>query len=156
ELTATVVAPRASEGVGQLWFVCSLATDRADGFDEKQLAVLRQVTPVFALAVKAITMRSVGQGLLESYLGKDPAARVFAATRRRGKVSGAEAVLFCADLLSSPPLADPLPAGEILALLNDCFDCVARPLTRLGGEILKFMGDGMLAIFRPNDRRRAE
>jgi adenylate cyclase len=41
-------------------------------------------------------------------------------------------------------------------LLDDCFDCVARPLTRLGGEILKFMGDGMLAIFRTDDRRRAE
>jgi adenylate cyclase len=70
---------------------------------------VRQVTPLFALAVKAITMRSVGQGLLESYLGKDPAARVFAGTVRRGEVLSVEAVLFYADLRAFTALADTLP-----------------------------------------------
>src|SRR4051812_15580364 len=51
ELSSTIVGPRAGEGVGQLWFVCSLATDRADGFEENHLAVLRQVSPPFALAI---------------------------------------------------------------------------------------------------------
>src|SRR4029077_3304128 len=82
ELAATIDGPQAREGVGQLWFVCSVATDRAGGFEESHLSALRQGTPLVALAVKAITMRSVGQGLLESYLGKDPAARVFAGTVR--------------------------------------------------------------------------
>ncbi len=156
ELTGSIAGPRAAEGVGQLWFICSMATDRADGFEESHLSTLQQVTPLFALAVKAITMRSVGQGLLESYLGKDPAARVFAGTVRRGEVLAVEAVLFYADLRSFTEFADTLPAREVLALLDDCFDCMARPLTRLGGEILKFMGDGLLAIFRIDGRRRAE
>jgi adenylate cyclase len=133
ELGPSIAGPRARGGMGQLWFICSVAADRADGFEEEHLAVLRQVLPLFALAVKAVTMRAVGQGLLD-----------------------VEAVLFYADLRSFTPLADTLPGRELLALLDDCFDCIARPLTRLGGEILKFMGDGMLAIFRTDDRRRAE
>ncbi len=156
ELTATIAGPRASEGVGQLWFVCSVATDRAQGFEESHLSALRQITPLFALAVKAITMRSVGQGLLESYLGKDPAARVFAGTVRRGEVFSVEAVLFYADLRAFTALADALPGRELVALLDDCFDCMVHPVERLGGEILKFMGDGLLAIFRTDERRRAE
>jgi len=156
ELGPSISGPRPSGGVGQLWLVSSVATDRADGFDEEHVTVLRQVLPLFALAVKAITMRAVGQGLLEAYLGTDPAARVLAGTVRRGEVLDVAAVLFYADLRSFTPLADMLPGRDLLALLDDCFDCVARPLTRLGGEILKFMGDGMLAIFRTDDRRRAE
>jgi len=156
ELGPSISGPRASSGMGQLWLVCSVATDRADGFEDQHLTVLRQVLPLFALAVKAITMRAVGQGLLEAYLGTDPATRVLAGTVRRGEVLDVAAVLFYADLRSFTPLADTLPGRDLLALLDDCFDCVARPLTRLGGEILKFMGDGMLAIFRTDDRRRAE
>jgi adenylate cyclase len=156
ELSGAIAGPRASEGVGQLWFICSLTTDRAEGFEESHLSTLRQVTPLFALAVKAITMRSVGQGLLESYLGKDPAARVFAGTVRRGEVLSVEAVLLFADLSGFTAIADTLPGRELLALLDACFDCMVRPVERLGGEILKFMGDGLLAIFRTDDRRRAE
>jgi adenylate cyclase len=156
ELTGSTDGPRASEGVGQLWFICSMTTDRAEAFEESHLSTLRQVTPLFALAVKAITMRSVGQGLLESYLGKDPAARVFAGTVRRGEVLSVEAVLLFADLSGFTAIADTLPGGELLALLDGCFDCMVRPVHRLGGEILKFMGDGLLAIFRTDGRHRAE
>ncbi len=156
ELVGTVPVPTAREGVSQLWFVCSLATDRPGGFNDRHMATLREVTPLFALAVKAITMRSVGQGLLESYLGRDPAARVFAGTVRRGEVVSVEAVLLYADLRAFTALADTLPGRELVALLDDCFDCMVRPVERLGGEILKFMGDGLLAIFRTDDRRRAD
>src|SRR5258708_4130917 len=148
--------PIADQGVGQLWLACSVATDRAGGFNEHDLALLRQVLPLFALAAKATTMRAVTQGLLEAYLGADPAARVLARTVRRGEGLGVEAALLYADLRSFTSLADTLPGRELIALLDDCFDCMARPLTRLGGEILKFMGDGLLAIFRTDERRRAE
>ena len=147
---------RPDEGLGQLWLICSVATDRAQGFDDAQLGVLREVLPVFALAVKAITMRVVGQGLLESYLGTDPAARVLAGTFRRGELHEVEAVLLYADLRDFTALADSLPGRELIGLLNDCFDCMVRPLPRRGGEVLKFLGDGLLAIFRTDERRRAE
>jgi adenylate cyclase len=156
ELAPGIVGPRINEGVGQLWLASSVATDRVDGFGDTHLAVLREVLPVFALAVKAVTMRAVYQGLLESYLGSDPAARVLAGTVRRGVVQGVEAVLFYADLRSFTPLADSLPGDELIALLDGCFDCMVRPLDRRGGEVLKFLGDGLLAIFRLKERRHAE
>jgi len=155
ELTPGIGGPRAHEGIGQLWFLCSVATDAADGFDDTHLAALRTVLPVFALAIKAVAMRAVGQGLLESYLGTDPAARVMAGTVLRGEVHEVEAVLFYADLRDFTALADTLPGRELIALLDDCFDCMVRPMTRRGGEVLKFLGDGLLAIFRTDDRQRA-
>ena len=154
ELSPGIVNPRANEGVGQLWLVSSVATDRADGFDDGQIATLREVLPVFALAAKAVTMRAVGQGLLEAYLGKDPASRVLAGTVLRGEVQSVDAVLFYADLRAFTPLADSLPGGELIALLDGCFDCMVRPVNRHGGEVLKFLGDGLLAIFRLKERQR--
>ena len=156
ELTPGTVGPRPLEGVGQLWLASSIATDRADGFSDGHLTVLREVLPVFALAVKAITLRTIFQGLLESYLGTDPAARVLAGTVQRGAVQGVEAVLLYADLRDFTRLADSLPGDQLIALLDGCFDCMVRPVNRHGGEVLKFMGDGLLAIFRLKERRQAE
>ena len=156
ELALQSTSPSPTAGVSQLWFVTSMATDLANGFDDAHLAALREVLPVFALAVKAITMRAVQQGLLESYLGADPARRVLDGTVQRGAAQSVEAVLFYADLRSFTPLADSLPGDELLALLDGCFDCMVRPVNRHGGEVLKFLGDGLLAIFRLSDRRRSE
>ncbi len=156
ELAPGVDAPRPQQGVGQLWLVSSVCTGRAGGFHEDELAVLREVLPIFALAIKAVTMREIGQGLLESYLGTDPARRVLAGTVQRGAVHSVEAVLLYADLRSFTPLADSLPGDQLIALLDGCFDCMVRPVNRHGGEVLKFLGDGLLAIFRLSERRRSE
>jgi len=71
-------------------------------------------------------------------------------------VQGVEAVLLYADLRDFTRLADSLPGAQLLALLDGCFDCMVRPVNRHGGEVLKFMGDGLLAIFRLKERRQAE
>lgn len=148
------------ERAGQLGLVCSLTTDRPGGYTMGDIELIDRLLPLFALAVKATTLRSVGEGLLASYLGTDPARRVLEGRVLRGEVQGVEAVLLYADLRSFTPLADTLPGAELIALLDDCFDCMVRPVTRRGGEILKFLGDGLLAIFRMegriDDRRRAE
>lgn len=156
ELGPGRAGPRPNEGVSALWLATSMAADRAEGFEPGHLATLREALPIFALAVKAVTIRSVGQGLLESYLGKDPAARVMSGTVLRGELQGVEAVLFYADLRSFTPLADSLPGDQLVALLDGCFDCMVRPVNRHGGEVLKFLGDGLLAIFRLRERRHAE
>jgi len=155
-LAPAAPTPDDTEGADQLWAVCSFTTDRSGGFSDRDIATLRQLLPLFALAVKATTMRTVSHGLLASYLGNDPAARVLAGAVRRGEVQGVEAVLFYADLRSFTPLADSLPGSELIALLDGCFDCMVRPVNRHGGEVLKFLGDGLLAIFRLKERRRAE
>lgn len=156
ELMMQIGEPNAAEPAGQLGSVVSLATDRAGGFDEVHLATLRALLPLFALAVKATTMSALGQGLLAAYLGTDPARRVLAGSVQRGKVESVEAVLLYADLRSFTPFADTLPGNELMTLLDGCFDCMVRPVNRHGGEVLKFLGDGLLAIFRTGGRRRAE
>jgi adenylate cyclase len=133
-----------------------MAADRAEGFEPEHLAKLREALPIFALAVKAVAIRAVGQGLLESYLGKDPAARVMSGTVLRGELQGVEAVLLYADLRAFTPLADSLPGDQLVAMLDGCFDCMVRPVNRHGGEVLKFLGDGLLAIFRLKERQRPE
>jgi adenylate cyclase len=156
ELAARVGGPEEVERASELWLVVSVTTDCAGGYSDPQMVMLRELLPLFAVAMKAATSLAVGQGLLAAYLGADPAARVFAGTVLRGEAQSVEAVLFYADLREFTSLADTLPGRELIHLLDECFDCMARPVTRRGGEILKFLGDGLLAIFRTDDRRRAE
>lgn len=150
------LAPQVPERLGELFLVCSLTTDRPGGYSDAHVEAMRSLLPVFAVAAKATTMRTVYQGLLSAYLGQDPATRVLAGTVQRGEVQGVEAVLFFTDLRGFTALADTLPGRDLIVLLDDCFDCMVRPLTVRGGEVLKFMGDGLLAIFRIEDRPRAE
>jgi adenylate cyclase len=156
ELSPQVGEPAAAERVGELWLVCSVTTDRPGGFADTHVTALREVLPVFALAAKATAMRAIYEGLLAAYLGQDPAARILSGRVQRGEVLGVEAVLFFTDLRGFTALADTLPGRDLIGLLDDCFDCMVRPVVARGGEVLKFLGDGLLAIFRIEDRPRAE
>jgi adenylate cyclase len=156
ELAPQIGGPADAERVGELWLVCSLTTDRPGGFADAHIAALGEVLPVFALAAKATAMRAIYEGLLAAYLGHDPAGRVLSGTVHRGEVQGVEAVLFFTDLRGFTALADALPGRDLIGLLDDCFDCMVRPVTARGGEVLKFLGDGLLAIFRIEDRPRGE
>ncbi len=156
ELAPQLPVLEAAGSAGELWLVASFATDKKGGYSEAEMARLREILPLFALAVKATTMRAIFHGLLASYLGNDPAQRVVAGKVQRGEVQEVEAVLFYADLRDFTALADALPGRELIALLDECFDCMVRPVNRLGGEILKFLGDGLLGIFRVDSRHRAE
>ena len=155
ELAPQVGDPTAAERVGELMLVCSLTTDRAGGYRDAEVATLDALLPVFALAAKATTLRSVYRGLLAAYLGEDPASRVLAGTVQRGEVQGVEAVLLFTDLRGFTALADALPGSDLIVLLDDCFACMVRPIVARGGEILKYMGDGLLAIFRIEDGAHA-
>jgi adenylate cyclase len=156
ELTFKIGGSDSTERASQLGVVISLTTDHAGGFSDAHLGAARAALPLFALAIKASTIGALGHGLLETYLGADPARRVLAGSVRRGEVSGVEAVLLYADLRSFTPFADTLPGNELMALLDGCFACMVRPVSKHGGEVLKFLGDGLLAIFRIDERRRAE
>jgi adenylate cyclase len=156
ELSPQIGGPADAERVGELWLVCSVTTDRPGGFADTHVAALRELLPVFALAAKATAMRAIYEGLLAAYLGRDPAARVLEGTVQRGEVQSVEAVLFFTDLRGFTALADTMPGRDLIGLLDDCFDCMVRPVTARGGEVLKFLGDGLLAIFRIEDKPRAE
>lgn len=142
-----VGGPASAEHAERLWLVCSLPTDQPDGYRDSDVAVLDRLLPVFALAVKAVTTGAIGHGLLAAYLGDDPASRVFAGTVLRGGVQSVEAVLFYTDLRGFTALADVMPGPELIALLDECFECMVEPVAHHGGEVLKFLGDGLLAAF---------
>lgn len=147
ELTPQVGSSTEADHAERLWLVFSAATDRPGGFSDEGVALLREVLAVFALAVKAITLRGVGHGLLAAYLGNDPASRILAGTVLRGEVQSVEAVVFFTDLRGFTALADTMPGRELIVLLDDYFNCMVQPVMAHGGEVLKFMGDGMLAAF---------
>ena len=147
ELTPQVGSPTEADHAERLWLVFSAATDRPGGFSDQGVALLREVLPVFALAVKATTLRGVGHGLLAAYLGNDPASRILAGTVLRGEVQSVEAVVLFTDLRGFTALADTMPGRELIALLDDYFNCMVEPIVAREGEVLKFMGDGMLAAF---------
>ena len=94
-LAPQIGGPADPERLDELWLVCSFATDRPGGFADGQIATLRELVPVFALAAKATTMRTVNQGLLAAYLGQDPAEPRAGRDRaaRRGSGRGGGAVL---------------------------------------------------------------
>ncbi len=95
------------------------------------------------LAAKATTMRTVYAGAAVGLSRPGPGGRVLAGTVQRGEVQGVEAVLFFTDLRGFTALADTLPGRDLIMLLDDCFDCMVRPVTARGGEVLKFLGDGL-------------
>ena len=156
ELRPQIGGQREAEHAERLGLVCSVTTDRPGGYLDSDLAILKQALPLFALAAKAATMRTIGHGLLAAYLGNDPASRVFAGTVQRGEVQSVDAIVFFTDLRGFTALADITPGKELIALLDECFECMVAPVVKRGGEVLKFMGDGLLAAFAAGPAARAE
>ncbi|MDB5486766.1 MAG: adenylate/guanylate cyclase protein [Reyranella sp.] len=156
ELSPQIGGPTEPEHAERLWLAFSASTARPGGFRDEDIVFLREVLPVFAVAVKATSLRGIGHGLLAAYLGNDPASRVLSGTVLRGEVQSVEAVVFFTDLRGFTALADTMPGRELIALLDDYFTCMVQPVVARAGEVLKFMGDGMLAAFGVIAGNRAE
>jgi adenylate cyclase len=129
----------------------SWVTDRPSGFSDGEVALLERLQPHLVLAVAAVGNVWIGRALLETYLGRDAARRVLAGNIVRGRTETIRAVIWYSDLHGFTRLTDTLPAAEILALLNAYCEPVVEAITQAGGEVLKFMGDGVLAIFGGRD-----
>ena len=134
----------ASRGTGIAY---SFATDRREGFGEDDLTLLRSVLPALSLAMMAHAGHTIASGLLEAYLGSDAGRRVHAGAVERGSVESIRAALWFADMRGFTKLADSTPGLEIIELLDEVFEALTAPLRSRGGQVLKFMGDGMLAVF---------
>lgn len=125
----------------------SFATKRPGGFSDDELAATERLLPAFGTAVEVCEMRRTARLLLSTYLGHTAGERVLNGTIRRGDGEVIHAVLWLSDLHGFTELAETASLGETIGTLNAFFDCMAEPLQARGGEILKFIGDGMLAIF---------
>ena len=107
----------------------------------------RQAARFAAAPLAALTARATLTAALEAYLGRRSAARVLAAPLRRGVGETIRAALLCADLRGFTALSEAAPPAAVIAALDAWFDRIAGAVHAFGGEVLKFLGDGMLAIF---------
>jgi adenylate cyclase len=108
--------------------------------------MLNCALPAFAAAAELINLERMSRVLLQTYIGKSTGNRVNAGEIRRGDVSRIRAVLLFSDLRGFTQLSEALPGESIIDLLNEYFETLSAPFTAAGGEILKFIGDAMLAI----------
>jgi hypothetical protein len=134
----------------------SFATDRPDGFGDDDLRLIEAVLPPVSLAIVSDAEHTISAGLLAAYLGSDAGRRVHAGVVERGSVESIRAVLWYADIRGFTPIADAAPGPVLVDMLDDTFEILAAALRPRGGEVLKFLGDGMLASFTFVDATRDE
>jgi adenylate cyclase len=131
--------------------VVTWATDRAGGFTDRDTAALEEINPALAAIVETRAVRRVTENLLDTYLGPQAGRRVLAGQIQRAQGEQLRAVIMMADMRGFTALSDRLPGAEVIELLDDYFDAIVTPVEARKGEALKFMGDGVLAIFPAAD-----
>ncbi len=125
----------------------SWTTKRPGGFTDAQLADLKRVVPPLTRLIEVIGLRRVASTLLDTYVGKRAGERILAGQIRRGHTETMEAAIWLSDLRGFTALSDRLPPEQVVEILNLYFDCQVAAILKHGGEVLKFMGDGLLAVF---------
>lgn len=116
-------------------------------FGPAEVDRLRQVARFVAAPLAALAARAAAAAMLEAYLGRRSASRVLAGASRRGIGESIRAALLCADLRDFTALSEATEPAAMIATLDAWFDRVAGAVHAFGGEVLKFIGDGVLAIF---------
>jgi adenylate cyclase len=125
----------------------SFATDLPGGFRDDDLVLLRAVLPALSLAMMTHGGHMIASGLLKAYLGGDAGTRVHAGAVERGSVESVRAALWYADICGFTAIADTTPGLIVIELINAIFETLTASLRPRGGQVLKFLGDGMLATF---------
>lgn len=138
------------EGVLVSW--CS---DAPGGFSDADLELIRDLLPVLSLALKSASNRRMAEDLLAVYLGRDAGARVLSGEIRRGSLREIRAVVCYFDLSGFTRLTEQTPGDALISMLNDYFGIAVSAVQKNGGNVLKFMGDGMLAMFGQDDMTMA-
>lgn len=125
----------------------SVATDRSNGFTDLEIERFKALVPLLALVLEIKETRRIAATLLDTYLGRDAGRRVLGGLIRRGDGITIAAALWYCDLRNFTATTEALSRADTIALLNDYFECMVAPVHRHGGEVLKFIGDALLAIF---------
>lgn len=125
----------------------SFTTKQPGGFTDAQLDGLRGIVPPLARIIEIVGLRRTASTLLNTYVGNRAGERVLGGQIRRGHTETMNAAIWLSDLRGFTALSDRLPAEKIVDVLNAYFDCQVQPILDRGGEVLKFMGDGLLAVF---------
>ena len=123
------------------------ATRRDEGFGEQGLAALRDLVPVLGLAIKSHAHADIARTLGRVYLGRDASEQVLRGKISRGITEKIKAVLWFSDLRGSTAIGETIGPDEIIPFLNDYAQASIDAIHDSGGEVLKLMGDGVLAMF---------
>jgi adenylate cyclase len=127
--------------------VSSWTTKQPGGFTDAQLKALRELIPPLARLIEVTRLRFMSTILLDTYVGNRAGERIMRGQIRRGHAETMQAAIWLSDLRGFTALSDRLPAETVVDILNQYFDCQVSAIGTHGGEVLKFMGDGLLAVF---------
>ena len=142
--------------IGEMDCVYSFwTTDRADGFTDEEIGALKRLTPFLGLAIKSASLGRIASTLVETYLGRDAGRRVLRGRIERGVADRIKTVLWFSDLRNYTRISETSPPEEIIPLLNDYADAVVSSIHEHEGDVLKLIGDGVLAIFPAEERAQA-
>ncbi|MEA2792713.1 MAG: adenylate cyclase [Bradyrhizobium sp.] len=125
----------------------SWTTKQPGGFSDDELAALKTVVVPLARVIEIISLRRTASILLDTYVGNRAGQRILGGQIRRGHTDTMDAAIWLSDLRGFTALSDRLPAETVVDILNGYFDCQVSSIKTHGGEVLKFMGDGLLAVF---------
>lgn len=134
----------------------SFATRSLGGFSEAHLAFLARIVPVLAVALEIRTARMTTEDLLRTYVGEEPKRLILSGNVHRSGLSRISAAILFSDIRGFTALATRLKDEQSVELLNAYFDCFVPEIEARGGEVLKYLGDGILAIFRDREGARKE
>lgn len=125
----------------------TFTADRPGGLSTAELGVLYGMLPALGRIMEVHALRHTARSILDAYLGHQTGERVLNGLVKRGDGEDIHAIIWFCDLRDSTGLAEALPRAEFLALLNAYFECTAGAVLEHGGEVLRFIGDAVLAIF---------
>jgi adenylate cyclase len=123
------------------------SSDRPGGFESAHIAQIEDLLPAYSLLLEIHLNRRIAINILDTYVGHHAGERILAGQITRGGGQSVRAAIWLCDLRGFTALSESKGRDEVIGHLNRFFDCMAEPVERHGGEILKFMGDAMLAIF---------
>lgn len=131
--------------------IVSWASDAPGGFSETCVTALRRLAPRLALVIQNRLLREVTINVLDAYVGHQAGERILSGEISRGSLQQIDAAILLMDFRGFTALSDRTDGAHMAALLNEYFERIVPPVLDRGGEILKFMGDGVLATFSLKD-----
>jgi adenylate cyclase len=131
--------------------VATWITRREGGFSDADIAAIETILAPLARVAEVRALRRTAVNLLDAYVGHDAGERILSGKIKRGDSESIRAAIWLSDMRGFTELADSFAPTELIAVLNRFFDCQVPAIQKHGGEVLKFMGDGLLAIFRTDE-----
>jgi adenylate cyclase len=134
----------------------TFATKAPEGFTDEDVAVLRTIMPTLAALQEILALHRVMREVMRMYVGDEPHRRILSGDVRRGEVLRIRAAMLFADMRNFTGITGAMSEEEATELVNQYYDCIVPPIDERGGEVLKFIGDGILAIFRAGENNEVE